>query len=423
VSVALLIAILSGQSVASSNADGARDPSAAAPDADLSRNGISQALKYGASTVVAIYDMVDSGTPPPTTGDRFVDLGNRIKAHHQGSIAAGRLIRAQTDFVGDLAITRGATRPGYGTALALTGYGLKKTGDRIHNEIVAASERKISSMLATTWPESRMTASELSKMRSEPLEQVLDSFKVGREKLKDVLGENSEEWRMVKAHAGGMLDQITEATLRNTAQIKGTQEEIKAELKHQGTQLASFVNTTKKHFEKINSSLREIHEATNANAEATGKLAEAVAGNTKQAQAAARVMAMQWTPEQQLAAARSGALGLDDKQLRAFEKKVAAEIKQNKRMEQLRDISGYLDSMNQIGRNLGAPRDVTNALSYAQIGLTSYLQFGSNPLGAAATISNIASFGKPSPDAAASPRRSQSSFRSTSSSSRGSFRS
>jgi hypothetical protein len=357
--------------------------------------GINSALQYGAATASAVYDMIDAGVPAPRTGDRFTDLGNRIHEHYQGSVAVGSLLKAQTDFAGDLA-TNSAAIPGYGVALAVTGYGIKKSGEWVYGEIVTASERTVRTMLATSWPESRRTYPELNKMKTADVDKTLDGFMIGQEKLKNVLGENSPEYKLVRVAAEDMFKQITVATLQNTVAIKGSQEEIKAELKRQGATLAGFVRDTQERFDGIYAALGQVNNAVIANAKATNDLALAVKNDTLQAQAVARVMAMGWSPEQRLAAARTGALGLNVTQMKSFEAQVNAEIAQRERFQGLVKAADYLGSMRQIGSNLNAPKDVMNVIGAAEIGATAYLQFSSNPMAAAATLSNLASFGRPS---------------------------
>jgi hypothetical protein len=281
-------------------------------------------------------------------------------------------------------------------AAGLAAWGAKKQGDALAQAVLDETRERVRSILAKGLRESGLSDLQLGQMSAAQLAAVLPEMRYGNQVLRELLSDEPEIMPMLQAQATDLAAEIGVLALSKTEVNARSIDSVKAELSRTRRSLEQYKAATAARFDRLESELKVVSDATDKAQKLHETLMREVQGNGKAIQALAQISYQGWTTAQKLQAVESGAFPdlLAGKTRQAVVESLRADLRREKAASRAQELSQDLGSLAAIATNVGLPPKLVTALQGAQVAAAGVAQIaGGSYLAGIASLTSLGGLG------------------------------
>lgn len=358
-------------------------------------------FEYSASTGSALYEMVSADNKQRIPGDYYQNIAYAVAKEIQSGKVSSSIVQGPFKLASDL-LTIGAIadpEPQTKIIATLAAYGSRKFGEAAGQSIYDAAQNRAVEILARALKESNVTAAELDGLSAEQFSKMVDNLSIGNIKMREILKGQNQAMEMLKTHAEDFVGKTSAAALLQAKRTASDVEQIKKRLVEDGNNLEAFHKDTKDALDKIEVGLNVLKKNAEQANEDLVDLRKEIGTNTRSLQSLAQISSMSWSTSQKISALDNGFFPeMTENERAATKKSLESQFRVETAISELQLTGHYLESINEIGKNLGVDGNVIKVLGDGQKAANAITKLvAGDYLGGVAALSGF--FGAAAPDA------------------------
>lgn len=354
--------------------------------------------EFGWSISNLLLESVDRGdTEARLSADIYARLADQIETRNRQAKAVAQVVESGANLTSVSVVAGGfSTRSPAAIALsASVAWAADKTGQILSAEILQETRSRTLKIVSQAIRETVPGDAELARMTPN-YSELIENLRLGGRTLREVIGDDDEVASMFEASVQDLLDDMSLRGIRDAYSDNVDINTAQSSLINLRTGLTSYENALGVHYADVSRGLKNIEESSKALEREIDEVGTIAKSNSEMISVLTQISFSDWTTRQKLQAVQSGVFpALSDTEKVKLEKKLEAEIRQEKLVNSLNYSAKTLEDIGTIAENLGLSDQLSSDIGKAQTLASSAAAFaGGNYLSAFAGASSLLGAGR-----------------------------